>query len=287
MESNWTSRHLLFGLALLLATHTSGGQLISLRHPESNRPLADHRRPPSNELSPRLPARRDVARPGNVIVHFDQDHEISRLQYVLQDGRVATLFQRPSERPAAAPTGGGARPTTSGPSPSEAHRRTIEVVDSHSDSAESLAAGGGHLLLELPLGPEQQLALAGQDGAANSTLVAQVAEDLLENGIQLGEQKLGQLASKLRAKLSAKLHELPHLVGRKLRQKSAAGGHFVDLAGGRHEELGVGPAHGQVALPMQQVGGQQPPPPGAERKMHYERVGLPASGSSRKRAEED
>lgn len=35
-----------------------------------------------------------VAKPGNVIVHFSRNHEIQRLQYVLADGRLATLFEQ-------------------------------------------------------------------------------------------------------------------------------------------------------------------------------------------------
>lgn len=81
-------------------------QLISLRHPESNEHLGSRFGPVSAPGGPQPTQQRVsvtrskfVAKPGNVIVHFDKQHEIQQLKYVLQDGKLVTLFERHPSHP--------------------------------------------------------------------------------------------------------------------------------------------------------------------------------------------
>lgn len=91
-----------FGAKLLTA------QVITLRHPETDGNSTNTRQPNNR-------ANRFTAQPGRVIVHFDRTHEIQQLEYVLQDGRLATLYQRHPQHPSNVrlPTAVRAQPASS------------------------------------------------------------------------------------------------------------------------------------------------------------------------------
>lgn len=84
--------------ALACTCEKKGPQVISLKHPESNQYFKKFKwkKPKKGSAQSYNPYLQPyhTARPGNVVVHFDRDHEVSRLQYVLEDGSLATLYQR-------------------------------------------------------------------------------------------------------------------------------------------------------------------------------------------------
>lgn len=256
---------LLAGAALCWLAGQTAAQLIALRHPEAN----DHFRwaRPSAGQTAAPAARRHSARPGNVIVHFDRQHDIQRLQYVLQDGRLATLYERrPAGRHqapgqshgrmqelapvsvAAAAAGGQA---AAGEPPID-HEQTIDILDDKANAIAQLV-GGQHVTLELADGHGSQDKLR---------VLSTIAEDALHEDIQAGRAKLRKTAHSLKHKLGAKLRELPQLIRSKLRAKSSVGKLFVDgpdagqtaATGGQHQhQAGVVLELGALADKLRQL----------------------------------
>lgn len=288
--------------------NSAQSQLVALRHPESDHHMPPRRQPTSiqidNNIRPPLQQQQQLpprtkpgftAKPGNVIVHFDRSHEIQLLQYVLQDGRLATLYQRHPQHPQNSrlpmeiPSGreplhvhrrdeqglttptlqssslGESVPATtpsmiasSSPEPNPStvastkgnpvridHNSTIEVLDSKMQSVSKLI--GDHLTVAL-----QDHNLGGatntkadntndeqnRDSAADERLdiIATVAVDAIAAGAQVGEAKLkkaGVFLDKLKNKVAAKLHDLPSIIGAKLRAKSSTGQVFLDQYGNK------------------------------------------------------
>lgn len=162
-------------------------QLIALRHPESSRDQNQ-----ASRLGAAGRRSRFTAKPGNVIVHFDKQHEIQQLKYVLQDGRLVTLYQRHSNHPSNVQTpihvqvpnqasiqqetGSGKQPVeqpsqqrqlTSQPSlpilasvPNQTnnrdidHDQTIDILDSKLQGVSQLV--GDHITIALPGGINHQ-----------------------------------------------------------------------------------------------------------------------------------
>lgn len=248
-------------------------QIISLKHPESNgffnrfkKPTA----PPSITYNPELRPR-FTARPGNVVVNFDRDHEIQQLQYVLQDGRLATLYRRNQQHPRNVDT------PVQVWAPGELHRRdevssgissiekvptrlvssatdqTIEILNSKNQGVSQLV--GDHMTVSLP-----SLTSASQTSNRESydklsrddrvAILATIAADSLHNGVQMAGPKLqqaGHMLEKLKSQVGKKLQQLPGIIEAKLRAKSSVGRLFLEnskdsgsTSGNRSSQKAVG-----------------------------------------------
>lgn len=245
-------------LVAILAAKLVQAQVVQLTHPETHRfPLtyrgsnSDQQGPQQVSIAQRGPSQtRFVAKPGNVIVHFDKSHEIQQLQYVLQDGRLANLYQRHPEHPdnvrlpiQVSPASGLQRRdeqpkvVVTGPAPQDSimvnQNSTIEILDSKLQTVSHLI--GDHLTLTLP--PQllvsngtdhQHMHIDAHDLSEDEKLeiLATIAKEALQAGTEAGEAKLKKLTpmmDKLKAKVSQKLHELPGFIESKIRAKSSAG----------------------------------------------------------------
>lgn len=224
-------------LALLLCSFAaliqSSPQLINLRHPEFN----EHQ---LHRLSQRP---RFIARPGNVIVHFDHSHDIQQLQYVLQDGRLATLYQRALQHPANSRLPVQVRAnqlvqrrdenSNSVSTQTVDHSQTIQVVDSHSQPVSNLV--GDHVTVELS--DQSKASTESSTSHVDPTddkldVLATIAVDAIQLGAQTGGAKLRKVGNlvldKLKSKVNAKLHELPKIIEAKLQAKSTVGQMFIE-----------------------------------------------------------
>jgi len=222
-------------------------QVINIRHPESVG--APQRGEPTRGHTGSSPSwrARFTAKPGNVIVHFDKYHEIQHIQYVLQDGGLATLYQRhqaADDLPTQVQPSPHAQPrvaTLGVHEPFERkqrvnHDETIEILDSKMNGVSHLV--GDHITIELPdhrlhEGQVHPMGIAatGPDYHEKLDVLATVAADAIQTGAQVGEIKLkkaGVLLDKLKNKVSLKLHELPSMIEAKLRSKSSMGRIFLD-----------------------------------------------------------
>lgn len=175
-------------------------QTINLRHPESNNAAQDRK----DASRPVGQGSRFKARPGNVIVHFDRSHDIQQLQYVLSDGRLATLYQRSAHHP------DNSRPPVQVPAGSNGelatnllyrreentgaiqpigiphvdHEQTIDILNSKLNAVSQLI--GDHVTIDLPnqsiqVAPQGQTAPSGGEAAPSqratvASTIADVAE---------------------------------------------------------------------------------------------------------------
>lgn len=241
------------GLAIVLKSTISEAQFAGrpseLEPDEASLSLA----PPYSRPS----RARYVAKPGSVIVHFDRNHDIQQLQYVMQDGRLANLYQRHPNHPANTQTptpirvDGSQVRAASKSLPVIDQDETIEVVDDKKRA--KLMLVGNHMTIPLPnhelegTSPSQKGHNHHKDleSDADSTdsseledekldVLATVAVDAMQAGTVIADMKLKKAAvmlSKLKDKVSAKLHELPGIVESNLRAKSTLGKMFVDESG--------------------------------------------------------
>lgn len=294
-------------IAVFLCASSSSAQLISLHHPETggnnghhglhlpsalrphrhqsqepapapvvaapaavpaNPVRVQHRMQPES-LAARQP-KRFSARPGNVIVHLDRNHDVQSLQYVLHDGHLANLYTRERSHPANAPAPmrvttrrdqvdvappGSVPPATVSaaipppPPPPQAQQPTQEqpqsapteasssnhtesaVVSDHTiDILNSKLQNVAHLI-----GDHQTFEIpiamnASSDSGPNSGDKIQVLATLAGEAIAAGAHSAGALASRLKTKVGSKLHDLPQIIANKLRAKSSAGQLVLDLA---------------------------------------------------------
>lgn len=244
----------------LLEPGLSKPQAIILRHPETSQLSGELER-----IHGRVPELRSkfIARPGNVIVHFDKQREIQQLQYVLQDGKLATLFQRHPQHPSNGPipiqvqrsfgeqvyrrddppgsslaSGVGGEESVKAQPQSQPHRiidhdQTIDIVDAKLQGVSQLV--GNHITFELPnLSHETNSSYSGPNIDHKVDILATVARDAIQTGAQIGEAKLkkaGTMLNGLKKKVSQKLHELPRIIGDNLRSKSSVGQVFLDHVG--------------------------------------------------------
>lgn len=259
---------LVLGAALMqLCCLVAYGQVINLRHPESSQYFSGRTSPRPNIPVARPPNRsRFTAKPGNVVVHFDHNHDIQHLQYVLQDGRLATLYQRNRHHPAHVRAPIQVQPpiqvvsqpihrrdeqsSTNGaqltPAPSGIqtnvnnqhidHDQTIDILNSKLNGVSQLI--GDHITVELPLHEGSTASNQHHGGSGfdeKLEILGTIATDAVEEGANLSEAKLrkvgGIIVNKLKAKVQQKLRELPDIIGAKLRAKSSVGQLILDKPG--------------------------------------------------------
>lgn len=186
---------------------------------------------------------RYVAKPGNVIVHFNRDHQIQRIQYVLQNGALATLYHRPTDGsgPIQIPHPDTQRRRSMGPSDDNEdtevddeqsdvnssnsdidHEQTIDVLNSKLQGVSQLV--GNHLTIPISshsLGKLSKDALNHLTGLqkqqqTNKNLthendekldvIATVAVDMLEAGASAGSKKAKKLSKLVIDKLKKKVN---------------------------------------------------------------------------------
>lgn len=267
---------LLVGFAVASQMSINEAQVVSPIQPDASDPgsanLAHNNRPTSRT--------RYVAKPGSVIVHFDRGHDIQLLQYVMQDGRLATLYQRHPNHPANTQTPipvnvDGSQRAASEMVPVINHDETIEVIDAKKRA--KLMLVGSHLTVPLPdhelegtvpsQKHHQQVAHTDSSDLSDDKLdvLATVAVDAIQAGSEIAELKMkkaGILLSKLKSKVSAKLHELPSIIESNLRDKSTVGQMHLDGEGNKvlpvednlHESESSNHLSSANHIPSQQLG---------------------------------
>lgn len=216
-ESSSTATNLLFNPSLLSASHKQGQESRPNPRPADGRFTND--RPPSSLLlASQEAARRRTPRPGNVLVRFDSNHDIERIQYVLQDGQLATIFRREQL--------GDVGPKQ------EDEQQTIVSRQAQQEMAEQ------HSLLTLEAHQLDDEAVRGDAQSDTDQILASLAHDALaaqaqnsNSALKTKSDKLRKFAnflSKLKTKIKSKLQLLPQMVEKKLNAKSSNGRLFVD-----------------------------------------------------------
>jgi hypothetical protein len=144
-------------------------------------------------------------RPGNVVVHFDQNHQIQTIEYMLKDGSLATVYSRANKSAESARAGtaaGEAAAAGAAKEPAAGQVHATTTIDF--EDGEHLDGGGG--------GGESE---AGE-------ILGHLGADALRAGLR------GDKMRNLMNKIKAKLDKLPRMLEAKLRAKSTHGTKFVD-----------------------------------------------------------
>lgn len=213
--------------------------------------------PPPRPNGLGIPRRRPryTARPGNVIVHFNRNHDIQRVQYVLQDGGLAMLYDQPrhqssqdSQMPIQIQHPDANRRRSMGEDADESIEsgeesdivdpdETIDVVDSKLQGVSQLI--GNHMTVAFPHTlmrknhnephkldfHESKNKTTDYDEDEKLDVIATVAVDMLEAGASVGQKKAKKIShimmKKIKERVNKKLKEMPDIVAKKLAQKSS------------------------------------------------------------------
>lgn len=291
-------------------------QIVQLQHPESHRwplPLRSNNEPPldskmqkgepqleanQQDKSPNGPMQKTGspshgsrppgssehrAMPGNVLVQFDDRREISNIKYVMNDGRLATLFARNQTNPYPNKarqdylTYNSIEKVT-GRLPGEEPippialgipSHNIEIFNSTLQGVSQLVGGAGsgeHVTIDLSGKPMDSIVsgVQGQGqgqaegGGSNEGLkvLATIAVDALHASVHNGQgpPSIGPMVGRLRHKVAKKLHEIPRLVASKLQVKSSQGQRFVDKDALGNKEIVLSEGQAQQVM----AAGHQP-----------------------------
>ena len=225
----------------------------------SSRPPAPAARVPINELPPPNIRNRRPPQAGNLIVRFGPDHEIQRLEYVMRDGRLATVYSRPREPQVQARQHSSARspdgasssspievPGQSGPD--KVGLATPQPVEGKQQQEEPEPEPVVVDLNGSEFGDAESIGGQGGEFGDKSDILGAVASELANSGHKTSATKLTK-AKGILAKIKAKFAQLPQLIEKNLQAKSSHGKAFIDHKSGPQERPGPQLVYARIPYP--------------------------------------